>query len=68
MHLAEVKNSTFKTIVNAIGKENFSDFIKLRVADSFAHRLLMSTKFAIDFPDIVKERFCKNHGYNPETN
>ena len=58
-HLAEVKNSTFKTIVNAIGKENFSDFIKLRVADSFAHRLLMSTKFAIDFPDIVKERFCK---------
>lgn len=58
-HLAEVKNSTFKTIVNAIGKENFLDFIKLRVADSFAHRLLMDTKFAIDFPDIVKERFCK---------
>jgi tRNA nucleotidyltransferase (CCA-adding enzyme) len=57
--LAEVKNSTFKTIVNAIGKENFSDFIKLRVADSFAHRLLMDTKFAVDFPDIVKERFCK---------
>ena len=40
-------------------KENFSDFIKLRVADSFAHRLLMDTKFAVDFPDIVKERFCK---------
>lgn len=59
VHLAEVKNSTFKTIVNAIGKENFSDFIKLRVADSFAHRLLMDTKFAVDFPDIVKERFCK---------
>ena len=59
VHLAEVKNSTFKTIVNAIGKENFSDFIKLRVADSFAHRLLMDTKFAIDFPDIVKDRFCK---------
>lgn len=58
-HLAEVKNSTFKNIVNAIGKENFSDFIKLRVADSFAHRLLMDTKFAVDFPDIVKERFCK---------
>ena len=58
-HLAEVKNSTFKTIVNTIGKENFLDFIKLRVADSFAHRLLMDTKFAIDFPDIVKERFCK---------
>ena len=58
-HLAEVKNSTFKTIVNAIGKENFSDFIKLRVADSFAHRLLMDTKFAIDFPDIIKERFSK---------
>ena len=58
-HLAEVKNSTFKTIVNAIGKDNFLNFIKLRAADAFAHRLLMGTKFAIDFPDIIKERFSK---------
>ncbi len=57
--LAEVRNAKFKTIVNEIGKENFPDFIKLRAADSFAHRLLMDTKFAVDFPDIVKERFTK---------
>ncbi len=58
-HLAEVRNSVFKAVVNEIGKENFPDFIKLRAADAFAHRLLMDTKFAVDFPDIVKERFIK---------
>jgi len=58
-HLAEARNSVFKAVVNEIGKENFPDFIKLRAADAFAHRLLMDTKFAVDFPDIVKERFIK---------
>lgn len=58
-HLAEVRNSVFKAIVNEIGKDNFPGFIKLRAADAFAHRLLMDTKFAVDFPDIVKERFIK---------
>jgi len=58
-HLAEARNSVFKTVVNEIGKEHFLDFIKLRAADGFAHRLLMDTKFAIDFPDKVKERFMK---------
>jgi len=57
--LAEVRNAKFKAIVNEIGKDNFLNFIKLRAADSFAHRLLMDTKFAVDFPDIVKERFIK---------
>ena len=57
--LAEVRNAKFKAIVNEIGKDNFLNFIKLRAADAFAHRLLMSTKFAIDFPDIIKERFSK---------
>lgn len=58
-HLAEARNSVFKAVVNEIGKDNFPDFIKLRAADAFAHRLLMDTKFAVDFPDIVKERFIK---------
>ena len=57
--LAEVRNAKFKAVVNEIGKDNFLDFIKLRAADAFAHRLLMGTKFAIDFPDIIKERFSK---------
>ena len=57
--LAEVRNAKFKAIVNEIGKDNFLNFIKLRAADAFAHRLLMGTKFVIDFPDIIKERFSK---------
>lgn len=57
--LAEVRNAKFKAIVNEIGKDNFLNFIKLRTADALAHRLLMDTKFAIDFPDIIKERFSK---------
>lgn len=57
--LAEVRNAKFKVIVNKIGKDNFLNFIKLRAADAFAHRLLMGTKFVIDFPDIIKERFSK---------
>ena len=57
--LAEVRNAKFKAVVNEIGKDNFLNFIKLRAADAFAHRLLMGTKFAIDFPDIIKERFSK---------
>ena len=57
--LAEVRNAKFKAIVNEIGKDNFLNFIKLRAADAFAHKLLMGTKFAIDFPDIIKERFSK---------
>ena len=57
--LAEVRNAKFKAVVNEIGKDNFLNFIKLRTADAFAHRLLMDTKFVIDFPDIIKERFSK---------
>ena len=57
--LAEVRNAKFKAVVNEIGKDNFLNFIKLRAADASAHRLLMGTKFAIDFPDIIKERFSK---------
>ena len=57
--LAEERASKFKNIVVEIGKDKFLDFIKLRVADSFAHRLLMDTKYAVDYPDKVKERFIK---------
>ena len=58
-HLAEVRDSAFKKMVVEIGKEHFLDFIKLRAADSFAHRLLMDTKFAVDFVDKVKARFIE---------
>ena len=57
--LAEERNSKFKQVVVEIGKDKFPDFIKLRAADSFAHRLLMDTKYAVDYPDKVKERFIK---------
>ena len=57
--LAEERNSKFKQVVVEIGKDKFLDFIKLRAADSFAHRLLMDTKYAVDYPDKVKERFIK---------
>ena len=57
--LAEERASKFKQVVVEIGKDKFLDFIKLRVADSFAHRLLMDTKYAVDYPDKVKERLIK---------
>ena len=57
--LAEERASKFKSIVVEIGKDKFLDFIKLRCADSFAHNLLMDTKYAVDYPDKVKERFLK---------
>lgn len=57
--LAEVRNAKFKAVVDDIGKEHFADFIELRVADAFAHNLMLDTKYAIDFPDKVKERFIK---------
>ena len=57
--LAEERASKFKQVVVEIGKDKFLDFIKLREADSFAHNLLEDTKYAVDYPDKVKERFMK---------
>ena len=57
--LSEVKNSTFKKVVNEIGKENFKDFMKLRYADAFSHRLSQSTKYVVDAIDKVYSRFIK---------
>ncbi len=57
--LSEVKNSTFKKVVNNIGKENFKDFMRLRFADAYSHKLSQSTKYVIDAIDKVYERFNK---------
>ena len=57
--LSEVRNSTFKRVVNEIGVENFRDFMKLRFADAFSHRLAQNTKYAIDAIDKVYARFAE---------
>lgn len=56
--LSSCKLSRFKKVVADIGKENFLDFMKLRKADSAAHRLLQSTDYAIDAIDKVYSRFA----------
>ena len=55
--LSSCKLSRFKKVVADIGKENFLDFMKLRKADSAAHRLLQGTDYAIDAIDKVYSRF-----------
>ena len=57
--LVTCKNSIFKRILVDIGMDNFSDFIKLRFADSIAHKLLNDTKYAIDYIDALYARFDK---------
>lgn len=56
--LSSCKLSRFKKVVADIGKENFLDFMKLRKADSAAHRLLQGTDYAIDAIDKVYSRFA----------
>lgn len=56
--LVECKNSKFKKVVADIGKDKFFDFIKLKVADSFAHRLLMDTKYAVDYISALYDRIA----------
>ena len=56
--LSSCKLSRFKKLVADIGKENFLDFMKLRKADSAAHRLLQGTDYAIDAIDKVYSRFA----------
>lgn len=55
--LVTCKNSKFKTILMDIGKENFLDFVQLRVADSYAHCLNIDTKYAIEYIDKLYARF-----------
>jgi len=57
--LVECRNATFKRVVVDIGKEHFKDFMKLRFADAMAHRLIHSTKYAIEYVDKVIARFDK---------
>lgn len=57
--LASCRNSKFKTVVVDIGVDNFLDFMKLKLADAYAHQLSKDTKWAIEVPDKVYERFAK---------
>lgn len=57
VELVECKNSIFKKILVDIGKENFLEFMKLKVADAMAHELKKDTKYAIDYPDKIYKRF-----------
>ena len=43
--LRMAKNSTFKNLVVEIGKDNFLDFLKLQVADAYAHTIKDSVMF-----------------------
>jgi len=57
--LATCRNGTFKRILADIGIEHFLDFMKLKLADAYAHQLRKDTKWAIEVPDKVYERFAK---------
>ena len=55
--LVECKNSRFKKAVVDIGKDNFKDFIKLKIADAYAHRITKDTKYAVDWISKLYDRF-----------
>ena len=57
--LASCRNSKFKSVVVDIGVDHFLDFMKLKLADAYAHQLSKDTKYAIDYPDKIYERFDK---------
>lgn len=57
--LDEVTNVKFKKMIIKIGQENFINFLKLREADAYAHRLLKSTQYVVDAPSIIKNRYMK---------
>ena len=57
--LATCRNGTFKRVLADIGVEHFLDFMKLKTADAYAHQLQKDTKWAIEVPDKVYERFAK---------
>lgn len=59
VELVECKNSAFKQILVDIGKDNFLEFMKLKIADAMAHELSKDTKYAIDYPDKIYKRFNK---------
>ena len=43
--LNQARNSTFKNLIVEIGKDNFVDFLKLQVADAYAHTIKDSINF-----------------------
>ena len=57
--LVDCKNSKFKKFLVDIGVNNFTDYMKLRVADTSAHKLIKDTKYAIDYIDKLWKKFDK---------
>lgn len=54
---ATCNDKKFKRKVVEIGEDNFKDFIQLIQADGLAHKLSMSTQFAVDGLSDIKIRF-----------
>lgn len=55
--LATCKMSTFKRVLTDIGPENFLEFMKLRIADSSAHSVILDVKYAIGAINTCYERY-----------
>ena len=49
--------STFKRVLTDIGPENFLEFMKLRIADSSAHSVILDVKYAIGAINTCYERY-----------
>lgn len=57
--LAICKMSTFKRILVDIGINRFLDFMKIRIADSSAHSIILDQKYAVENISICYERYYK---------
>lgn len=54
---AKVSMASFKKVVNLVGMDLFPDFLKLRVADAYAHKLSVGVGFAIESISSAKEKY-----------
>ena len=59
LDLVSCKNATFKRVLNEIGVDKFTDFIKLKQADALAHQISRDTKWAIDTITKLYARYDK---------
>jgi tRNA nucleotidyltransferase (CCA-adding enzyme) len=53
----KVSMKSFKKIVNLVGVDLFPDFLKLRVADAYAHKLNVGIGFAIESISSAKDKY-----------
>lgn len=63
--LSDVSDKKFKLKLVDIGEEHFLEFLELRKADGLAHKLNISSNFAINAVSICKDRYMK-YLMNPE--